>query len=286
MIPIEKLVSDLNDALNGILADDSRLFDIIPDGGEYAGYSRKYNAVTEYINGVATITDSGITPISGIEVVTQTLSVVVAVKLDPRENVKDEDIFLPVRNAIATYASKAYNVPYVDENGKTFSVGFSATQPYAGELAIRPEIGRSIVYTFSVLYTFIQNGVNSKDIVITFEGEVVPFEELTIVRVPVQDGGAFSGTNGAAKNITTQTALELNFSTPALTDNKISAALADFILTGSAKTYDVTIKTPYSDTAVAFRMAFGQSNVTARGTENCGLTTSLVESYEDDDAGV
>lgn len=286
MIPIEKLVKDLNDALNGILADESRVFDIIPDGGEYAGYRRKRNEIIEYIDGVATITDSGITPISGIEVVTQTLSVVIAVKLDQRNGVKDDYIFLPVRNAIATFAGKTYKEPYTDDGGKTYSVAFSATQPYAGELAIRPEIGRSIVYTFNVFYSFVQNGVNSKDIELTFESEIVPFEELTIVRVPVQDGGAFSGTNGAAKNITTQTALELNFSTPALMGNEISVALADFLLTGEEKAFDVTIKTPYSETAAEYRMSFGQTSVTARGTENCGFVTSLVECFDDTDAEV
>ena len=208
MLPIETLIKDLNAALNGILADKTRVFDIIPDGGEYVGYTRKYNDITQYIEGVASITDSGITPLSGIEVATQTLSVTVAVKLDPQKGVKDEDIFLPVRNAIAAYASQTYRNAYTEnkgtENEKTYSVAFTATQPYAGELAIRPEIGRSIIYTFSVFYSFVQNGVNSKEITLTFEGETVPFEELTIVRVPVQDGGAFSSSGGAAKNITTR----------------------------------------------------------------------------------
>lgn len=289
MIPIKKLVQDLNDALNGILAEDSRVFDIIPEGGEYEGYSRQNNDVTQFIEGVASITDSGITPISGIEVVTQTLSVTIAVKLDLQRDMTDEDIFLPVRNAIATFASKTYKVPYVENEGKdnekTYSLAFSATQPYAGELSIRPSIGRSIVYNFSVFYSFVQNGVNSKDIELTFEGEQVPFEELTIVRVPVQDGGAFSGTGASAKNITTQTALEINFSTPALTDNAISSALADFLLTGEIKAYSVGIKTPYSGIAT-YLMEFGQTSVTARGTENCGFTTSLVESFDDSSEGV
>lgn len=283
MLPIETLVNDLNAALNGILADDSRVFDIIPDGGEYVGYTRKYNDITQYIEGVASITDSGITPLSGIEVATQTLSVTVAVKLDPQKGVKDEDIFLPVRNAIAAYASQAYKAAYtVDKDTdkeKTYTVAFTATQPYAGELAIRPEIGRSIIYTFSVFYSFVQNGVNSKEITLTFEGETVPFEELTIVRVPVQDGGAFSSSGGAARNITTQTALELNFSTPALTNNKISKELTAFILTGAEKAFAVTIKTPYAENATAYKMSFGQSNLTARGAENCGLSTSLVECF-------
>lgn len=287
MIPIEILLNGLNSALNSLLGESDRQFAIIPDGGEYEGYKREYNDITGYIEGVASVTDSAITPLSGIEVVTQTLSVAVAVKLDLQKGVKDEDIFLPVRTAISEFASKtykeAYTEEYTDDEGhkkeKTYSVAYSATQPYAGDIAIRPEIGRSIVYSFSVFYSFVQNGVNSKDIVLTFEGEVVPTEELTIVRVPINDGGAFSGTGGAARNMTTQTALELNFSTPALTNSKISTELNAFLLLGTVKGYTVTVSTPYTDTATTYLMSFGQSNITARGTENCGFSTSLIECF-------
>ena len=58
MIGIETLLKDLNEALNVNLADNSRRFKIIPDGGEYAGFTREKNNITEYIDGVGSITQS------------------------------------------------------------------------------------------------------------------------------------------------------------------------------------------------------------------------------------
>ena len=282
MIAIETLVNALNDALNGIIGGydgETRRFSIIPDGGEYEGYKREYNDITTYIDGVATVTDSSITPISGIEaetgieVATQALSVAVAVKLEEQKGVDDMEVFLPVRNAISDFAATARTAT-IDK----FTVSITATQPNAGSIEIRPEIGKSIIYTFTVYFTFIQNGVNSREIELTFEGEAVPYQELTITRVPVQDGGAFSGTGGAVKNVTNQTALELNFTTPAIKNNAISKAVASFLVSGSiSKAYSVTVKTPYSVNTAQFEMCFGQSHLTSRGVENVGFTVSLVE---------
>lgn len=280
MIAIETLVSELNNALNGIIGGyqgETRRFSIIPDGGEYEGYERKYNDITEYIDGVATVTDSSITPISGIEVATQALSVAVAIKLEEQKGIDDKTLFLPVRNAISDFASQARTAT-LENDENSFTVSITATQPNAGEIEIRPDIGKSIIYTFIVYFTFIQNGVNSNEIKLTFEGEAIPYQELTITRVPIQDGGAFSGTNGAAKNVTNQTALELNFTTPAIKSNAISKAVASFLVSGDiSKAYTVTIETPYSEEPAEFAMCFGQSHLTSRGVENVGFTVTLVE---------
>ena len=46
MIGIETLLKDLNEALNVNLADNSRRFKIIQDGGEYAGFTREKNNIS------------------------------------------------------------------------------------------------------------------------------------------------------------------------------------------------------------------------------------------------
>ena len=238
MIGIETLLKDLNEALNVNLADNSRRFKIIPDGGEYAGFTREKNNITEYIDGVGSITQSSITPLaSGIEVSTLELSVAVAVKLEQSKGVPDEELFLPVRNAISEYASTA-KTKTIDG----YAVSITATQPYAGEINIRPEIGRSIIYTFTVDYVFIENGFNSRGVKITFENNEVPYDSLTVVRVPIQDGGAFPGSGGVAKNLTLQTAFELQFTTPAIKGSAFCAAVDKYILTGVEKSYEVKVE--------------------------------------------
>lgn len=276
MIGIETLLKNLNEALNANLPAGNRQFKIIPDGGEYAGFTRERNDITEYIDGVGSITQSSITPLSsGIELSTMELSVAVAVKLEQSKGVPDEELFLPVRNAIAAYASKATTA--VMEND---TVSITATQPYAGEIDIRPEIGRSIIYTFTVNYAFIENGFNSRGVVIKFEGNVVPYDSLTIVRVPIQDGGAFSGSNGVAKNVTLQTAFELQFTTPAMKGSAFCSALDAYILTGIEKAYSVSVQSLSAvTTAKTYQMTFGQCNLSSQGIQNVGYSVTLVESF-------
>ena len=277
MIGIETLLKDLNEALNVNLADNSRRFKIIPDGGEYAGFTREKNNITEYIDGVGSITQSSITPLaSGIEVSTLELSVAVAVKLEQSKGVPDEELFLPVRNAISEYAS----------TGKTkaidgYAVSITATQPYAGEINIRPEIGRSIIYTFTVDYVFIENGFNSRGVKITFESNEVPYDSLTVVRVPIQDGGAFPGSGGVAKNLTLQTAFELQFTTPAIKGSVFCAAVDEYILTGVEKSYEVKVESlsAVGDEAKTYLMTFGQCNLSSQGIQNVGYSVTLVESF-------
>lgn len=287
MIALDTLVNNLNSALNLLLNEENRRFAIIPDGGEYTPPTRKYNDITTYINGVAQVGDSAITPISGIEVVTQTLNVAILVEIEQTSaEVKDEDVFLPVRNAIAQYAATARKVLMKDDDENDFSVTITATQPSSGALLIRPTPGRSIEYDFSVMYTFVQNGVNSRDIVITFEGETIPFEDLTITRVPVHDGGAFADTGTSAKNFVTQTALEITFNSPALTNGVLSNALMNFILTGDEIVYEVSVSTPFSDEPTVKQMIFGQSNAAVQGVDNMGNSVTLVEAYIEPQGGV
>lgn len=277
MIGIETLLKDLNEALNVNLADNSRRFEIIPDGGEYAGFTREKNNITEYIDGVGSITQSSITPLaSGIEVSTLELSVAVAVKLEQSKGVPDEELFLPVRNAISEYASTA-KTKAIDG----YAVSITATQPYAGEINIRPEIGRSIIYTFTVDYVFIENGFNSRGVKITFESNEVPYDSLTVVRVPIQDGGAFPGSGGVAKNLTLQTAFELQFTTPAIKGSAFCAAVDEYILTGVEKSYEVKVESlsAVGDAAKTYLMTFGQCNLSSQGIQNVGYSVTLVESF-------
>lgn len=287
MIALNTLINNLNTALNSLLNETDRKFAIIPDGGEYKAPTREYNDITTYINGVASVGDSSITPISGIEVVTQTLNVAVIVEIEQTsEEVKDEAVFLPVRNALAKYASAAQKMLMTDEEQKQFAVTITATQPSAGALLIRSTPGRSIEYDFSVFYTFVQNGINTRDIKVTFEGEEILFESFTIARVPVHDGGAFADTGTSAQNFVKQTALELTFNSPALTDSVLTQALVNFILTGEEIVYEVTLETPFSEEPTVKQMIFGQSNFSAQGVDNVGNSIILVEAYVEQQGGV
>lgn len=280
IIPVNKLVDGLNAMLNLQLNEADRKFYIVPDGDNYTPPERNGNDVIQFIEGVASVTNSTIIPIKNVEVITETLSVEIIVRLIERKGVKDEDIFLPVRNAISAYFGKAVVTQMTGDDDKVYSVAFYGTQPETGDIMNRPPYGRSITYYFDVVYQFIENGVNSADIELTFEDEPVSFENLTITRTAVTDGGAFAGTNGSARNYNAKTGFELDFNAPMLVGNKLSQALVDFLLKGTEKIYTVTVKTPFDETPAAYNMIFAPSSASIQGILNCGNSITLIEAYK------
>lgn len=298
MIALETLLANLETNLNTQLVSlikDTPLqdqgeysFKLIPDGGEYATFYRNDGSNNIYYNilGIGEIVESAITPLGALQVATQTVNVTIVLRLEHDKGIEDKDLFLPVRQAISNYAATTHTLQ-ISDGARTFNVAYSLTQPLAGEIAIRPDIGRSITYTFSVYYSFVQNGINSKDIQIGFgyesgdetKYEAVYVEELAIVRVPVQDGGAFSDTNGVAKNITTQTALEISFITPLVNGSQFCQTISKYLIKGTNGVCNIRVQDPYIGTTV-YLMSFGQCNMTARGIENAGLSVTLVEAID------
>lgn len=291
MIALESLLADLQQNLNTRLAtlvegtplegQGEYSFKLIPDGGEYETFYRKDGSNKLYYNilGVGEVVESAITPVGALQVQTQTINVTVVLRLEQDKGVEDKDLFMPVRQAIADYASTTHTMSASD-GSKIFNVGYSLTQPLAGEIAIRPDVGRSITYSFSVYYSFVQNGVNSTDIKLYIEDEQIYTEDLTIVRMPVQDAGAFNGTNGTAKNITTQTALEITFTTPVVSDSAFSKTLYEFLTDGDNPLLTVKLSNSSYGTDRTYTMTFGQCNIATKGIENAGYSVTLVEALD------
>lgn len=279
MIPIQNLITMLNNALNLVYTDENRRFLIVADGDDYAPPTRQNNTIIRYVNGVAQMTDNSITVINGLYVSEQVLTIEVAVWIDPDE--PKQASFEPVRNAISAVTQTPKVQSMEDENGNVYSVTYYGTQPSAGEIMQRPDLGESITYTFSVFFTFIQNGINSLGVTMTFEGEPVPFTELTPSVTPVMEAGAFSETNGSAENYPTTDALQITLTVPALTDSLLTQEFAKYILTKERKVYDVTLE--FAGVSSEYRMIFSQSNFTARGAEGVGQSIILVEALEAED---
>jgi hypothetical protein len=206
----------------------------------------------------------------------QVLSVEVLVRIDP--NKPKQDSFKPVRDAISAFTQKASVSSATDENGNVYSVSIYGTQPTAGEIMQRPPIGESIIYNFSVFFSFIQNGINSLSAEMTFEGERVPFTELLPSISPVMESGGFSNSNGSAKSFPTVDALQITLTVPALTDSLLTQEFFKYILTKERNIYEVTLKC--NGISGTYNMIFGQSNLAIRGVEGVGQSITLVEALE------
>lgn len=275
MIDISQLLNYINAQLNAN-APANTVFEIYADGGDYKPPKRQYNTLTTYIQGVGYIADSSILPVNGLSIATQTLSVSIAVPIDP--NAPTEQSLDPIRNALSAFISTPKATALDDEDGRTYSVSVYGSSPTAGEIAQRSNLGLLITYGINIYFSFIQNGINSLDCVLTFEGEQVPFTEMTVAVSPVLDGGAVSSSNGGAGNYATVFALEIQLSVPALTDSVLTTDFARFLLFKQYAVYDVSLT--YNGITSNYSMIFATSNITARGVENIGQSITLVEAID------
>lgn len=293
MISIQSIADRLTTDLNALVPDNVE-FVIMGDGGNYVPSIRKprSNTVIQRVDGEADIISSTITPVNGIIVATQTVGVSVCVRIDKSKGF-DESVRY-IREAIATYMSTpvVFNDTVTDDKGnkQIYTVTMYGSQPEAGSREVRQNYGDSIDYNWICNFSVVQNGVNSQNQSVTFEGEQVPFTSLVLARVPVTDGGAFSNTNGVAKSWHSTTALQVTITMPALTNNKLTQEHADYVINGTEKVYDVVIKfselqeTDGSGTATvkenAKRMIFDVGSITAQQINNVGMEINLLEYFE------
>lgn len=285
MIKIEKLCDELNKGINNELTQqgiDDLAFLIYPDSGDYAPPVKINNKIYRKIYGTARIVDSSIVPIAGLSVATITLDVNFAARIDESAGV--ESSLEIIRSAVATYMSTPKQTD-MQGDGKTYKVSMYGTQPEMGMRDSRAQLGDSVDYSFSCMFSFVENGVNSLELNIEVEVpdtegnlvyENVYSTETTIVRAPVSDGSAFSDSNGNVKNWNCSTMFEIGFLTPALSDSGFTQALYEFIMNGTEKQYNVRISSPLG--VNTYVMQFSQSNLTSRGVDNIGFTVKMIES--------
>lgn len=289
-ISLEKFVDDLNTALNEA-ANGAVVFDISADGDEYKKPTRQENNITVYTQGSAVVLESSIVPANGITVLTETIGIVIAVPIKDGkrltgdeengytpEPIPYEESILPVKNVLSEYFATVHTGSITDDD-KTYSMSYVGSQPQAGDIAIRPNIGLSIEFSLYINYAIVLNGVNSQSVEITFAGEIVPFTTCTITRVPTQDGGAFAGTQGVSKIYNANTALEIDMSVPALANSTLTEKYAEFLINGENETFTVAVSIPLASGTITqtYSMRFAQGNIALEGTKNIGQSVTLVE---------
>lgn len=302
MIQINTLCDYINNSLNANLDPNSNIvFEIYPESGNYQPPKRAtedWNKIIDKVQGTVEIYDSSIVPASnGLRVATISVLVNFAVKIYKNKGV--EESVAEARGAVSQFMSTAKNdVMTETANGReiSYSVAIYGTQPDVGERLQHPQLGDSLTYSFMINFSFVENGMNSMNETLTYvinkevDGVIVststaiPFTEMTINRIPVADGSAFSNTDGKSKTWHDASILEIHLSLPALKDNAFVEAFLNYLLFNTEEVFSIFYENTSTGVGGTFDMIFSQSNMTARGVENVGLNITLVEALEESDA--
>lgn len=305
---IEKLQKKLNDELkndnSGVL--DNCQFKIFEDTGALQLDTREENTVTEYINGEMRTVSSEISSLNnGSVVATQNCKVDFIVRLEDIEYDEEEyalaldgegklskellDVIYGNATkikAIRALFDKVFSINGTERlviNDKSYVVTTIYTLANSGIREQAPMLGDSYSFTVYIFYIFIENGINTTDLIVTLDGQNLPFEGITIMRTPTLDGIVPANTaKGALENVATMSQLMVSLELPAL-ESEVNEKIRDFIFDGTLnKKYSLglgfnTANMHYYDVTMSVGRLNGET------VKNMGLQVSFVEIIDDEE---
>ncbi len=253
-------------------------FSVYTDAGDFEKAIRNYNSVTEYINGLFTVSGSNVEFTGdGGEMVSLTTELKFILRLN---DVTDENGEFPniaqFREALSQAFSSVSPRFNITEEGKTYSVVAAYSFPATGVREQRSTLGDSITFSCTVFFAYLSNALNASDVKITLDGETIPFLEFNIARRPSIVASQYSDSvNTEGKAYAESAAFTIDLSLPAFI-TKLGGACADYILGLEDANALHTVVLDFGDKTITKEMVFGESHAVGQGVENVRYNVSLV----------
>ncbi len=286
MISVKQLAEYFENGLNKTLGNPEIQFKIWADAGEYKKPERDGNVITHYILGnlrTSTSANDATDLVMGVNGLSLDFKIPVQA---PRTNAtqtaeelqKIQDGQYPylayITNALNGYFQKAWADTLYDGSGAKYSVAFQAGTAVTGNAEIAARYGQSVDFNVYIEVYFIQDGINSKDVKIYFDGEPVPYQALRTSRAAQLDREVTAG-ELISKNVATTTAFSLDFEFPANSD-KATSETFNYLINGEPNTAHF-VKIQLATTSKLYFMMNNTINTSAEGINIAGITVSLIE---------
>ena len=271
-------LKDICETVEVLLNNNSQgiVFAIYADGETHQKPKRKGNTVKKIIEGTMQRVGSSIVPVSGLKVGTQSLYIEIAIPLDPKTAEEEGGI----ENTVNAYKGIIDNIVAEPRTQSIQGYLTTLTGTYAEALEIQQtSIGLMIPLTFTLELNYFLNGVNSMYEKLYYNNKEIYFTSMSIGRNVIQDGGAFSNSNGIAKNYVQNTALSIEITLPALNNgtNDFYARFREFLFDGNEEPFELTYTNSTTNTNRTYRMIFLTSNSQSQGVQNVGYTITMAE---------
>lgn len=281
MIELSTIAEMFETGLNAALTDKNLQFKIWSDLGEYIPPERTGNSVQYTLLGSLTATSSANTTASGglvLGMQSMTLEFRIP-QLVPRTTPDTAQrggykFVKYIRKLLDNYfaANKVFGLT---DNGVTYRVSLAYGTAISGIPGIDSPLGKS--YGLSVYITMLygENGINSRDITIQFDGVPINFETANPSRAATVSTDIYAG-NSTAKNIVTSTAFSIDCTIPSTT-NEVTAQFVSYLLNGAPNTaHFVKVNWGGVDEKI-FLMTQKDISASISGVEIAGLTMPLIE---------
>lgn len=288
MITIKQLANEFEKGLNDILNNDEIVFKIWADAGEYQKPVRDGNTIVhEIVGNLRTSTsanDANNVLVMGVNGLSLDFMIPI---YPPRTNaeqtaealaeIKDGQYpFLEyITTAINSYFQEAKAITLSDEDSVEFSVAFQAGTAIPGSVELAAKFGNAVPYNVFIHVYFIEGGVNSKDVKISVDGQLMPFQAVRLGRAAVVERDVFAGET-VSKCYASSTAFSVDADFPS-SNNPASATSLSYLLNGEANTAHFVNVQWGAGVEKLFFMIYNTVQTSVTGIAVAGVSASLIE---------
>lgn len=290
MITLEQIAKYFEDGLNQTYNNPHIQFSIAPNAGIVRPPVREQNNITYYITGSMTVNSSS-NDANLLVMGANGLSLEFAIptrrpRTDPNQSPEELQKFREgqylfvneVVQAINTYFQKADSFNLSDGEDE-YSLSFYAGTGMANGAQILPDLGECVIAYVSITLYFVKGGIISNKVIVTIDGQPVPFQAVRIGRSTVSDRDVYAGKQ-VSKAIASSSSFSIDFNFPLNVDNATEETLS-FLLDGQPNTaHFVTVRYGKDAQTKIYLMSIDNTTENAEGVTVSGSSTALVEVVE------
>ena len=256
-------------------------FMIFTDAGNYRPPDRRKNTVTEYINGLFSLSQSEVQRLGGgltaVALVTNIKILIPCGDNSDTSYTGELRIVQQIRDALSEVLSQNVKLS-ITSDGKTYVGGVSYTLPSAELRNLRQGIGDSLEYIFSITFAYLENALNATDVKILIDGAEIAYTSFLLTRRINPSADLYkNSTNGEAKAYAENSTFTIDLEMPALSDSPPSLTILNHILwITSVNTSHTVVLTIGDITTQTFNMMFGECSASGAGVSNIVYKVSLL----------
>lgn len=253
-------------------------FNIFVDTGDYKEPERRMNAVTEYINGVFSLTQSEVKKIGGG---LTSVALVTSLKfLLPCGDETDIDGTFPNVTEFRTALSEAFSknqVLSIETDGVTYAGGVAYSLPTTGMRAMRQGLGDSIEYVCTIAFSYLENALNASEVRIYIDGAETPYMGFLLTRKINTSADLYRGTSSGEASVYAENSIfTIDFETPASNNSAVSKEILRHITGSVPADKPHSVRIDVGDDWFAKTMIFGECTASGAGVSNVVYKVSLL----------
>ena len=287
MISLTQLANEIQNGLTAQLNDPNIDFKIWASAGEDSKSVRSGNTVQSYIQGTLLSSSSSnegnilSMGYNGLQLylsvplqAPKTVSTQTSEELQKIQNSQYPFLTL-VLSALDAYFSVASVMQLTDDAGTEYTISMVAGRAITGNVDAAAQFGNNLTVSLLIGVYFLQGGISARNVVVNIDGVRVPLSSVTINRANQKSSDVYQG-GTSVKNVSSATALSIDFAFPANSDNTTNQTIRA-LYAGNANMahfVELSIGSQYDGN---FLMTFDNLSLAAQNVQFAGITGALIE---------